>query len=611
MTRLDPLGRHRFALSVTLLTLAAAPASGQASFDVDGAGTGYYLGGDSVGTLPYHRAVMGDVFGDGLNDAFFLRDTEVDGRFSPGFLDSHMTNVFEADVTDFDASTDNGKWRLFGVNATGLVSTRWDRAAHDWAHTPEYTLGAWPNAKHVRAFSLGPTRRPLIYGVMQNGTDIRVLIPVTGGYLDRPILTAPGPILGIEDVVYDPASGTIPELAVLCADGLRVYRGTWSGNNGLPIDTVLTPAATGSRSLVLGRSSSGGTAWVAWLYDTQSSTDPTLTVKEFGSAAITIALDQNLPSGAPLRVGTIAAGDLDNDGDTDILATNRDHASLLALVNTGTATGAPVFAWNTNDVRGHDLGPSGAPFGDDQLFVGDLDNDSDPDFGTANSADMTVFLLKSSSVSHEDRTPQIQVFEDDPATPLNEEAPEFFVTEQLKSQFTHVLPTVVPAGTTHLQLQLWKKVNATTPLESGRLAVKYYPLAELTGGPTLLEMNLAPYLATVPIQGTVNPFGEIMFIAMRYVERDSNGDVLRVFPGKIYAFEGATPVGQDPSPGKQWLAETWVARDGQDLDLRLANDPFPQGGDGAGSCGTTGGECLPGDCDDPKDDEGGDDQSGG
>ena len=175
--------------------------------------------------------------------------------------------------------------------------------------------------------------------------------------------------------------------------------------------------------------------------------------------------------GAPVQIGTIdigmwstsALGDLDGDGDLDIVAGN-EPGRLYAITNNGTAEtavfGAPVR------IAEIDVGDWSAP------ALGDLDGDGDLDIVAGNSGAQLLTLIGSSdpritvNVTAENDAPSLSV---NAGLTLNEGARgtvtatmlDYDDAEQADDAITYTLDTTTANGT------LWRDANGNGALDSG------------------------------------------------------------------------------------------------------------------------------------------------
>ncbi|MEM6675273.1 MAG: hypothetical protein AAF726_20665 [Planctomycetota bacterium] len=577
-------------LSLLAAALLSPVALAQSSFELSSGDTGYFLP-DPPGSLdPYERMIDGDLLNDGLPGIYYLQNGVVRGRFTIGSYDSPATVNPGLPVEDFDIGFDVDRDRIFAVDASGLLSAEWDGDARHWAIEREASPPRWDGALHVRAIDRSVGQRPYIYGVMADGREVRVLIPTTGGFADRRVFMHSETILGFEDVQFDGAG--LPELALVTASGGGVYSGAFISNSGAPLVSAPTPLSSEWTSLVVGHLDGDDSGRVAWLHGPASAPTSNLTVLDPSGAVVSLALPAATPGGTPLQAGAVIAEDFDGDQDLDLLLSNKAESSMIVLVNGGTAAGAPILSWTPSGVREIAVpNPDGA-FGDDAMFAADIDSDGDADYGAGLGAQDKFLVIKSATIKHRDMTPGVIEYEPGPHGGLDRN--EFVMTGLYEVRFGHAAAPAIPAGATHLEVIFWEKPDPSTPLLPDRLTSLYLPLNTVD-----IAVDLAPFVPNPPHTGPPT-FESMFFGLLRYVTRDSgNTTNLAVFPAKIYGFEGATVDEAHPSANKIWLNSTWPGSDATALELLLGAAvglqewPGPGHGGGTGSCGSSGGECLP------------------
>lgn len=534
---------------------------------------------------PGDRSVVGDLLGDGLVDLCAMEGSEIRARFSPGLYDCLMTDVLSVPATDFDIAEDGGRDRLFACTARGLASAHWDAVQRDWIETLEPTHPRWKNARFVRAVGQGSGQRPLIYGVMANGREIRLLTPAGSGFIDERVRVVGREVIALEDVSF--VADGLPELAVLTSVGCTVYSGDPADIGSGPIVQSLTPVVPGETSLVAGSAGGAADSWVAFLHGPSSDPRASVTILEPSSASTTLSFQGTTPAGNTFQAGALGALDLDGDSDVDLLITNQALPSMVSLLDVSTSAQVPSFTWQQSSVREVQMPAAGSGFGDEAVFTADIDNDGDVDFGAGAAYLNDMVRVRNGRVEHVDLTPGIVLQE--PLQPADLDLAEFQLDTDLDLSFSLRAAAVVPPGATDIQLGFWTKPDHLSPLTPEPILTRHVRL-----GTTAQIFDLRDRV-TEDLAAPNASFFEICFFTIRYVSRDpATGDVTHVYPGHVYGIESRTMPGGSPSDNCNWLLTQWPGRGGPALEVILeahGRSSFLGGGVGSG-CGT-GGECLP------------------
>ena len=131
-------------------------------------------------------------------------------------------------------------------------------------------------------------------------------------------------------------------------------------------DTTDPTGSNGSVVILLNQGTTGGT-WDGF--------------DAYGSA-IVVTVGRN-PAG-------LDAGDVDDDGDLDIVVANRGDGEVTILFNDGTGT-----SYTTLDVDSQpNLATNADPL---DVYVGDLDSDGDADIAVTNGLDGTVVAFENTT----------------------------------------------------------------------------------------------------------------------------------------------------------------------------------------------------------------------
>lgn len=179
-------------------------------------------------------------------------------------------------------------------------------------------------------------------------------------------------------------------------DALDVAAGDLDGDGDPDLALALTGAGTGNVGILL--NDGGGTFGAARTYPAPGSThsvaiaeldpdihsDVTSTGVSFKASIFlndgTSVLRHDGDYGHGYTSSNITAGDLDGDGDNDIVYTNVGISNLTVLLNAGNGTFGPHTWYNTGD-------------NDDDVVMVDVDGDADLDLATSNLYSDTVSLL--------------------------------------------------------------------------------------------------------------------------------------------------------------------------------------------------------------------------
>ena len=210
---------------------------------------------------------------------------------------------------------------------------------------------------------------------LQNVNQVRIILNTGGGF-------AGGPSLAVGAEPRDIAAGDFEpdgdvDLAVASRDGNSVSFLRNGGAGGFTVQTVGTGQEP--RELALGDFDGDGDL------DAAVSAHDDRRVDVLSNQGASFALTQSIPFFNPFRPDGLTAADLDGDGDVDLAATSGDDAILGQNV-------AAVLVNNGGAFAGPNNFPTGG-FDSSSITSGDLDGDGDADLLVVNESSATVSAL--------------------------------------------------------------------------------------------------------------------------------------------------------------------------------------------------------------------------
>lgn len=297
--------------------------------------------GDANGTT-YGRATVLDADGDSLADIFFLHGTEIEGVFAPGvfmsFYDWISTDDY--DVACLPDGASSGADALLSVGSSGLLSGLlsrelvWNGNNASWSVTE---LESWEGAKRLDCRVLGS--ETWIFGLLpdlqSNLRTVRARAYIGSGWTEGALFTTTFDVTEIGAMDYQ-GDGTL-EVAVIGGSRWEI----WSRNGSA--FAPWTRAASGVQSgftlldLAVGAQSGNSAEWVAFLASNNETPDRSCLILRDSAGTQT----PEEISGQPDAIA-VEAGDLNGDGNDDLVLSIRADAAMLVAVNQSTGS-SPAF----------------------------------------------------------------------------------------------------------------------------------------------------------------------------------------------------------------------------------------------------------------------------
>lgn len=459
------------ATAIAIVTLLA--------FTLDSLGEQHF----PVGSPIYRKGALSDaVFGEALAIGDFDGDGErdavvLDGQHPALMLRPEVfgTAIHAAiDSSDFALLPDSTDDRdsIVSVGPSGLSRIRFDSTTGAFVAT-SIPISAFVGATRITVGQFDGIGGFDVAAVTSSGTIVTAL-SAGSTFIAGPAFSGAGIAKGVDALDTD-GDGT-DELSLLLSTGLALHEPTGSLIYGYSwvvpsmIATVISsPLAAGGthESLVV-------------LATLNSGTQLLRTFSFYGNSALT-----NLGS---LGAVSMAAGDRDGDGDSDLVLSIRTAAGFAALENTAATYGIPTFTLPSsivtfeNPARNPSLNSSG-------IGLADFDHDGDLDTLALAQGNQhlggQIFsnfqVVRNQSIAHESLKPTVSGasyhFPAEPFVESNGEpnpapngTPHHIPSEDLVGEASFHLelttPTQllsVPGGTTKFQFSVWRNTSLFNP----------------------------------------------------------------------------------------------------------------------------------------------------
>ncbi|MGE3172540.1 MAG: FG-GAP repeat domain-containing protein [Planctomycetota bacterium] len=468
--------------SLLVLTALTALAHGQAAVDAL-----RYTTQESSLSSDFHGIAGGNLMGHGVPDAVFVAGTEpilcsgltlhaaVQRLPNTGGLVVH-------DVATLPGGGRNGRDAVAMVTDAGL--RLWFYDDNQQPHYAVQSLGGpqWQGATQVRCGDVDGDGVPDVVGLIATGKKLRVF--ARGSTATHYAVDLGVNVLAFEVLQWD-GSGAA-ELAVLTETGLRILSG-----DGTTQQVLAAAPMTGG---CLARVPGGGNDLLAW-----STTD--LGQPELRLLGDTVLLETLPLAKAPTA---LAGGDVDGDGDSDIVATVADDANpcLYAVVN-GELAQLGGYVFDDQPVTGNRA----------TAFVADCDGDGVEDIALPLPGSQRVGL----------------VLGPNPAVPTLELADGLLLyddgTHPGETWFRFWYDTQsFPVGATHVEVRTWSLLPTPNGLVLGPQQPRRWEPANPEAPQHTFEVHID--------SSAWNAVGA-MATAVAFVERDAQGAVVHRHPFRV------------------------------------------------------------------------------
>lgn len=461
----------------------------------------------------FERTHQGDFDGDGVPDMVAQRDDRLEVLLAPGIYDQTLQGP--AGVTAFGVCpADAGTTRdtLLAARGTGLELFELDTATGQW--TSKSIAPSWSGVHLLEVREMIST--VAVLGVMADQRTVRCVYRLEGQWFEQAMLVSPEVIRDL--CVFEFDGGGQVEIAVATDSALCVYDSVGALRQTYPVGEA-TSVAIGRLRLPL--SARDG---LAWLVTRNEGIQQLIVLSPSG-----IQPPEHL-SNMP-QVVDIETGDMDGDGDWDIVLSHTVDHSVVVLVNLSDGWTTDFDTSFPGGARKLQIGPAGVPAPDNHTrpSVSDIDADGDADMLMPVQSSGDVFVWRSGLVDQALFDPLVDVSQ--PELACNLEAlggGDLSMTVRLDVD----LPEGTPA--THVELVVWHRASCETPTEPVAVQRVLVPI----DGTAPQKRTAQVLLPQVPdlVPGTDVRFEGLYFWVQRAV-RVENNVVTQRWHSRIFAIE--------------------------------------------------------------------------
>lgn len=359
---------------------------------------------------------------------------------------------------------------LLSVGALGLHLHVLDQATATFLPPLSVAPGnPWTGVKRMRVISAGGVG--YVFGVAADQVTVhtKTFVPASG-FTDLPSFTAPSPVRDLVPLHWDAVGG--PELALLCDSGVRVH--------ALASGTALLALPAWHPSGVLAamhREDDPARDRLAWITKSPNQQNHLLYLVEPLGIEGPVVLNMAAIPPVPLDPVGLSAGDVDQDGDDDLLLGVCQRASDYLLLNRA-ELGSPRFSVTSNNCVALVTTPAGqVPAASDRTpgLLIDLDRDDGLDYVRPISTTARVLAR-----------PLLPIPGQPTGGATYQVGPDgvFAATSvAFGNQLDFTVDLVMPTQSftpTHVQVVLWRQpdpIATTTDVEGARVSNTLYTLA--------------------------------------------------------------------------------------------------------------------------------------
>ncbi|HUP23474.1 MAG TPA: VCBS repeat-containing protein, partial [Thermoanaerobaculia bacterium] len=475
-------------------------------------GTGQWIEPSPTTAGQFERADRGDFDGDAVSDMVVQRGTSLEVLLAPGLYDQSfiVPGVFTAYGVCPIAPT-RTRSLLLVSSALGLEQVELDVASGTWSST--LIAASWTDAALIEVHDMVYT--VAVLGVMADQRTVRCLYRVEGEWFEQPVLVHPEPIRDLTVFEFDGA-GQI-EIAVASDSALWVYDSVGTLRKSFPVGDAES-VAIGRLDLPL--SVRDGLAWVV----TRSEGIQQLIVLSPKG----LQTPQHL-STMPLVVD-METGDLDQDGDSDIVLSHTIEHSVIVLLNIGNGWLPAFDVKSSSAVRKVQYGPEGVPAPENRARpkLADVDGDEDNDLLMPVQSSGELFVWRSGTVEQDAFEPEVDLAVLETACNL-----ESLGNGDIAMHLQVAVDLPENATATHLEFVVWRRASPDDPTEPMAVDYKLVPIAGNDPQSISVELTLPQVPDLIP--GTNVRF-DGMYLWLQRAVRVVDSVSYR-WPARVYALE--------------------------------------------------------------------------